>query len=69
MLIDNKPMTDKEEYIHPVDIHAAAVSEVLKILTDTADKLNFDRDSYIKATLEQMQFMAEISTFGEFEVE
>lgn len=69
MLIDNKPMTDKEEYIHPVDIHAAAVTEIIKILVDTADKLNFDRDSYVKATLEQMQFMAEVSTFGSFEAE
>jgi len=64
MLIDNKPMTDKE-----VDAHATAVNEIIKILVDTADKLNFDRDSYIKATLEQMQFMAEISTFEKFEVE
>lgn len=59
MLVDNKPMTDKE-----VDTHATAVSEILKILVDTADKLNFDRDSYVKATLEQMLSMAEISTFG-----
>lgn len=64
MLVDNKPMTENE-----VNTHAATVSEVLKILTDTADKLNFDRDSYIKATLEQMQFMAEVSTFGKLEVE
>lgn len=49
MLVDNKPMTENE-----VNTHAAAVSEALKILTDTADKLNLDRDSYIKATLEQM---------------
>lgn len=63
MLADNKPMTENE-----VNTHATAVSEVLKILMDTADKLNFDRDSYIKATLEQMQFMAEVSTFEKFEV-
>lgn len=63
MLVDNKPMTDKE-----ANTHAEAVAEIIKILMDTADKLNFDRDSYIKATLEQMQFMAEVSTFGKFEV-
>lgn len=68
MLIDNKPMTDKEEYIHPADIHAAAVTEIIKILVDTADKLNLDRDGYIKATLERMQSMAEISTFWNNEV-
>lgn len=68
MLIDNKPMTDKEEYIRPVDIHAAAVTEIIKILVDTADKLNLDRDGYIKATLERMQSMAEISTFWNNEV-
>ena len=64
MLVDNKPMTDKE-----ANTHATAVAEIIKILTDTADKLNFDRDSYVKATLEQMQFMAEVSTFGSFEAE
>lgn len=64
MLADNKPMTDKE-----VDAHAAVVNEIIKILVDTADKLNFDRDSYIKSTLEQMQFMAEISTFENFEAD
>lgn len=64
MLVDNKLMTEKE-----VNTHAVAVAEIIKILTDTADKLNLDRNSYAKATLEQMQFMAEISTFGEFEVE
>ena len=63
MLIDNKTMTDKE-----IDVHAAAVNEIIKILVDTADKLNFDRDSYIKATLKQMQFMMEISTFGSEEL-
>lgn len=67
MLIDNKPMTDKE-YIHPVDIHAAAVTEIIKILVDTADKLNLDRNAYIRAALERMQSMAEISTFWNNEV-
>ena len=64
LLIDNKPLNDDE-----FRTHSAATTDVLKILCKAADELNVDRDSYIKATLERMQLIAEISTFKGFEVD
>ena len=63
MTFDDRAMTDEE-----MDRHSQAVCGILKILCQAADDMEVDRDSYIKATLEQMAYMAEISTFTGYKV-
>lgn len=45
-----------------------AMSDFLKDIICVADEGNYDRDSFVKAIADMFTMMAEISTFGEFNV-
>lgn len=63
MLIDGELMTDEE-----LDLHTKAIMRCIHALLETADKMNLDRDSYMKAATAQLNTMAEISTFERYDL-